>query len=103
GRAMQYYQQALRIQPDYERAIEGIARIHLRRGNASEAVSFVQPLAEQWQRNLHIQAILGDVLVNANRPEEAIAAARRALRRDERFVPAMVVLVKANLRLERDE
>lgn len=103
GRAMQYYQQALGVQPDYERAIEGIARIHLRRGNASEAVSFVQPLAEEWQRNLHIQAILGDVLVHANRPEEAIAAARRALRRDERFVPAMVVLVKANLQLERRE
>lgn len=103
GRAMQFYQQALRIQADYERAIEGIARIHLRRGNASEAVSFVQPLAQQWQRNLHIQAILGDVLVAANRPEEGIAAARLALRRDERFVPAMVVLVKANLRLDRDE
>lgn len=103
GRAMQFYQHALRIQPDYERAIEGIARIHLRRGNPSEAVSFVAPLAERWERNLHIQAILGDVLVSANRPEEAIAAARRALRRDERFVPAMIVLVKANLRLERTE
>ncbi|HJL16244.1 MAG TPA: tetratricopeptide repeat protein [Sandaracinaceae bacterium LLY-WYZ-13_1] len=103
GRAMQYYQQALRIQADYERAIEGIARIHLRRNNASEAVSFVRPLADRWERNLHIQAIYGDVLVHAGRPEEAIQAARRALRRDERFVPAMIVLVKANLRLERTE
>jgi tetratricopeptide (TPR) repeat protein len=103
GRAMQYYQQALRIQADYERAIEGIARIHLRRDNASEAVSFVRPLADRWERNLHIQAIYGDVLVHANRPEEAVQAARRALRRDERFVPAMVVMVKANLRLGRTE
>lgn len=103
GRAMQYYQQALRMQEDYERAIEGIARIHLRRNNASEAVSFVRPLADRWERNLHIQAIYGDVLVHANRPEEAVQAARRALRRDERFVPAMVVMVKANLRLERTE
>lgn len=103
GRAIQYYQQALRIQPDYERAIEGIARIHLRRGNSAEAISFVTPLAQTWERNLHIQAVLGDVLVQANRPEEAINAARRALRRDERFVPAMIVLVKANLRLGRNE
>ncbi|MBZ0120646.1 MAG: tetratricopeptide repeat protein, partial [Sandaracinaceae bacterium] len=103
ARALQYYQQALRIQPDYERAIEGIATIHIRRGNAVEAVSFVRPLAEQWVRNLHVQAVYGDVLVQANRPEEAIEAARRALRRDERFVPAMIVLVKANLRLERTE
>jgi tetratricopeptide (TPR) repeat protein len=103
GREMQYYHQALRIQPDYELAIEGIARIHVRRGNAAEAVSFVQPLAQQWERNLHIQAILGEVLVQANRPEDGIEAARRALRRDERFVPAMVVLVKANLQLGRQE
>jgi tetratricopeptide (TPR) repeat protein len=103
GRAIQLYQQALRIQADYERAIEGIARIHLRRGNPSEAINFVRPLADQWQRNLHIQAVLGDVLVQANRPDEGIQAARRALRRDERFVPAMVVLVKANLRLGRNE
>jgi tetratricopeptide (TPR) repeat protein len=103
GRAIQFYQQALRIQADYERAVEGIARIHVRRGNASEAVSFVTPIANQWERNLHLQAILGDVLVHANRPEEAIAAARRALRRDERFVPAMTVLVKANVRLGRTE
>ncbi len=103
GRALQFYQQALRIQADYERAIEGIARIHLRRGNPSEAIGFVQPLADQWQRNLHVQAVLGNVLVQANRPEEGVNAARRALRRDERFVPAMVVLVKANLRLGRNE
>lgn len=103
GRAIQFYQQALRVQPDYERAIEGIARIHLRRGNVAEAIAYVQPLAEQWQRNLHLQAVFGNVLVQANRPEEGVAAARRALRRDERFVPAMVVLVKANLRLGRTE
>lgn len=103
SQALELYQRALRIQPDYERAIQGIARIHLRRGDANRAIGFVRPLADRWVRNLHVQAIYGDVLVGANRPEEAIRAARRALRRDERFVPAMVVLVKANLRLERTE
>lgn len=101
--AIQHYERALRIQADYERAILGIARIHIRRGDAGRAVSFVRPLADQWERNLHIQAVYGDVLVAANRPEEAVQAARRALRRDERFVPAMVVLVKANLALSRNE
>src|SRR5690606_23857640 len=80
-----------------------IARIHIRRGNAAEAVSFVRPLAERWTRNLAVQAVYGDVLVAANRPEEAVQAARVALRRDERFVPAMIVMVKANLRLGRNE
>jgi len=101
--AIQHYERALRIQADYERAILGIARIYIRRGDTGRAVSFVRPLADQWERNLHVQAIYGDVLVAANRPEEAIQAARRALRRDERFVPAMVVLVKANLALSRNE
>ncbi len=103
SQALEFYQRALRMQADYERAILGIARIYLRRGDSARAVSFVRPLAERWERNLHVQAIYGDVLVGANRPEEAIEAARRALRRDERFVPAMVVLVKANLSLSRNE
>ncbi|MGE0792350.1 MAG: tetratricopeptide repeat protein [Sandaracinaceae bacterium] len=103
NQAISFYEQSLRIQADYERAIEGIARIYLRRGEAARAISFVQPLADRWVRNLYVQAVYGDVLVSANRPEEAITAARRALRRDERFVPAMVVLVKANLRLGRTE
>jgi len=103
SQALEFYQRSLRMQADYERAILGIARIYLRRGDSGRAVSFVRPLAERWQRNLHVQAIYGDVLVGANRPEEAIQAARRALRRDERFVPAMVVLVKANLSLSRNE
>lgn len=98
-RAEQYYRQALTIQPDYERAAEGIVTLMVRRGNATGAVSFMEPLARQWVRNLHIQAIYGEALIHANRPAEAITAARAALRRDERFVPAMIVLVKANLRM----
>ncbi|MGF1467783.1 MAG: tetratricopeptide repeat protein [Sandaracinaceae bacterium] len=103
GRALQFYQQALQIQADYERAIEGIAMVYLRRGEQSRAVSFVEPLADRWIRNLAVQAVFGTVLVLADQPERAITIARRALRRDERYVPAMVVLAKANLRLGRTE
>src|SRR5262249_41955174 len=103
NRAIQYYQQSLRIQPDYERAVAGIATIYIRRGSTDQAIGFVRPLAGQWTRNLALQAVYGDVLVQANQPEQGIEAARGALRRDERFVPAMIVLVKANLRLGRTE
>lgn len=102
-RAIQFYRQALRAQPDYERAARGIVTIELRRRNNSAAVSFMRDLAQRWERNLELTAIYGDVLVSADRPEEAIETARRALRRDERFVPAMIVLVKANLALGRTE
>ncbi len=101
--ALTYYRQSLRIQPDYELAIEGIVTIYLRRGDESGAVSFVQPLATQYVRNLRVTAIYGEALVAAGRFEEAITAARGALRRDERFVPAMIVLIKAAHGMGRNE
>jgi tetratricopeptide (TPR) repeat protein len=103
GRALEYYQRALRILPDYERAAQGIVTIHIRRGNVPQAVSFIEPLAQQWVRNLYLQAIYAEVLVHANRADDAVAAARTALRRDERFVPAMVAIIKASLKQGRTE
>lgn len=101
--ALTFYRQSLRIQPDYELAIDGIVTIMIRRGDAAGAVSFVQPIATQYVRNLRVTAIYGEALVEANRFPDAITAARGALRRDERFVPAMIVLIKANIGLTRTE
>jgi tetratricopeptide (TPR) repeat protein len=101
--ALTFYRQALRIQPDYELAIDGIVTIYIRRGDAAGAVSFVQPLATQYVRNLRVTAIYGEALVAAGRQQDAITAARGALRRDERYVPAMIVLIKANISLGRTE
>jgi Flp pilus assembly protein TadD len=66
-------------------------------------VSFVEPIANQWQRNLYLQAIYADVLVRADRVDEAERVARRALSRDERFVPAILALAKASDRRGRKE
>ncbi len=101
--ALQYYERTLSMQPDYERAAEGIALIHLRQNNPDQALAVVTPLAQRWQRNLHLQALKAVVLVQAGKPEEAMEAARFALQRDERFVPAMLAIVKASLRLGRKE
>jgi tetratricopeptide (TPR) repeat protein len=101
--AITHYRAALRIQPDYELALDGIVAIRVRQGRASEAVTFVEPIARQYVRNLAVQAIYGEALVHANRAQDAITAARAALRRDERFVPAMIVLIKANIALHRTE
>ena len=103
NRAIDYYRRALRIQADYELAAEGIVTIHLRRGSAPDAIAFIQPLAQRYERNLHLQALFAEALVQAGRPDEAEAAARRALRRDERFVPAMIAMIKASLRRGRNE
>lgn len=98
NRALEYYRQALRLQADYERAAEGICTIHIRRGSVPDALAFIEPLARQWVRNLALQALYAEMLVAADRYDDAVTAARAALRRDERFVPAMIALVKANLK-----
>jgi len=98
NRAVEYYRQALRLQPDYERAAEGITTIYVRRGAVADALAFVEPLARQWVRNLALQALYAEMLVASDRNDDAITAARAALRRDERFVPAMIAIVKASLK-----
>ena len=103
NRAMEYYRQALRILSDYERAAEGIVTIHLRQNRTSEALSFVEPLARANPTNLHLQALYAEVLVHAERFDQAWSAARAALRCDERFVPALTALVKASIKQGRDE
>ena len=103
NRALDDYRRALRILPGYERAAEGIVAVHVRRGSVPEAIAFVQPLARQFPTNLHLQALYAEVLVKAGRMDDAWAAARRALRCDERFVPAMIALIKASLHQGRDE
>ncbi|MDD9945114.1 MAG: tetratricopeptide repeat protein [Myxococcales bacterium] len=103
NQALAYYRKALSIQPDYERAAEGIVRLHLRRRDVNSALRAVEPLAKRWVRNLHIQAIYAEVLVTADRLDQAEEVARKALRRDERSVPAMLALARSSLKRGRKE
>jgi tetratricopeptide (TPR) repeat protein len=103
NQAQQAYARALKIQPDFEDAVEGMVSIDLRQGAPEQAVAHAQPVATQWERNLWLQAILAQALVEANRLDEAEQIARKALRRDERFVPAMVALANASIRRGRLE
>ncbi len=103
SKALDWYRRSLSIQADYEKAAEGIANIYLRRGSAQQALSFIEPLAKKWERNLHLQAIYADVLAKTNRLDQADEAARKALKRDERFVPAMISLIKTSRLRGRNE
>jgi len=103
AQALDYYRRALRVQADYEESAKGVVAIYLRQGQSDRALAFMQPLAQQWERNLLLQAYYADLLVQLNRSDDAINAARAALRRDERFVPAMMSLVRANLRAGKVE
>jgi len=103
GDAINYYRRALGILPDYEPAARGIVTIQLRRGQVQEAVATVEPLANEYRTNIEMQALYAEVLVEANRLDEAWMAARRALKCNERFVPALIALVKASRAQGRDE
>ena len=103
GKAINHYRQALRLQPDYEAALRGIATIEIRRGNVDAAIAAVEPIARQYKTNLDVQAAYAEVLVHARRYEEAWQAARNALKCDERFVPALIALIKASVAQGRDE
>ena len=101
--AIDYYRKALRVQPDYEPAARGIATIELRQGDAAGAVRVVEPLARKYPTNLELQALYAEVLVDAKRYQQAWMAARKALECDERFVPALIALVKVSLAQGREE
>jgi tetratricopeptide (TPR) repeat protein len=103
NQAIDHYRKALRIQPDFERAARGMVAIHLRRGDAGEARRFAEALASQFRANLELQALFAETLVRTGRHDAAYDAARKALECDERFVPAMIAMVKASQALERKE
>jgi len=101
--ALDYYARSLRVLPDYEPAARGVATIELRRGDPKDAVAFIEPIASDYRTNLEVQALYAEVLVAAERYDEAWMAARRALKCDERFVPALIALIKASRAQGRDE
>lgn len=103
GDAMSYYRRALRVVADYEPAARGISTIQIRQNQVRAAVATVEPLANEYRANLAMQALYAELLVDAKRLDEAWMTARRALKCDERFVPALIALVKASRAQGRDE
>lgn len=101
--AIDHYRRALRVLPDYAPAVRGLTTIYVRRGQAQQALETVEPLANAHRANLEMQALYAETLVEVNRFEEAWMAARRALKCDEKFVPALVALVKVSRAQGRDE
>jgi tetratricopeptide (TPR) repeat protein len=101
--AIDYYRRALGVLPDYAPAARGLAAISMRRGRPQEALALVEPLANDYRTNLDIQALYAEMLVEVKRFDEAWMAGRRALKCDERFVPALIALTKASRAQGRDE
>lgn len=101
--AIAEYRRSLGSLPDYAPAARGIATISLRRNRAADALAVVEPIADAYRTNLDVQALYAELLVEMKRYDEAWMAARRALKCDERFVPALIALIKASRAQGRDE
>lgn len=97
------YRRSLSIQGDYELAASALANLMVRQGRLPQALEYIQRLAERYVRNVGLQVKYADLLIQSRRHEDAIRIAKAALRRDERAVPAMVVLAKAYYHLGRYE
>jgi tetratricopeptide (TPR) repeat protein len=101
--ALDYYEKAMDAQGDYEKAIRAIINEKLRLAKKDEALALIGQKANQYPTNLYVQAIYAEVLAKMRRFDEAWERARQALRCNERFIPALVALVKASLAQGRIE
>lgn len=94
--AKKYYKQAFTAQPDYGPAVAAYVMLEYKTsGSKSEALSFIEPKAKKHPDVAEIQAAYAKLLVDNGQIEKAMTAAKEALKKDERSVPAMVALAKA--------
>jgi tetratricopeptide (TPR) repeat protein len=94
--AKKYYKQAFTAQPDYGPAVAAYVMLEYKTsGSKSEALSFIEPKAKKYPDVAEIQAAYAKLLVDNGQIEKAMTAAKEALKKDERSVPAMVALAKA--------
>jgi len=95
GAADGLYTRALAMQPDYDPAVVGRARMLVRQRRIPEAVSFAAAVARANPRNALIRAEYARLLVLNNRAADAIEEARQVLRFDERSVAARLAVAEA--------
>ncbi|MBN2718374.1 MAG: tetratricopeptide repeat protein [Deltaproteobacteria bacterium] len=102
-KALNLYQQAIQKKADYYPALSAAAKLLLRYGKRDQAVQMLRTASGKASSNIKIIVLYADVLTGAQRYEEAIQVAKRALRLDERSAEAMLQIGKANLRMGRLE
>ncbi|MBN2527283.1 MAG: tetratricopeptide repeat protein [Deltaproteobacteria bacterium] len=102
-KALNYYQISIEKKGDYLPAVSAAAKILLRYGKAEQAVQTVHSASSKSPGNIKLLILYSDVLVSAQRYDDAIRMAKRALRIDERSAMAMLQIGKANLKMGRIE
>ncbi len=101
GEAVEHYQQALRLKPDYELAIVGLARAYRGLGRTEDAVPGYRRFLEHDPANAQVRFELAQMLLDAKQTATAEAELQLLLQRE----PSMAVARHAlgAVRLERGQ
>ena len=90
------FQRALDLAPDSPEVLHLSAYVGRYAGRAEEALARVARAEAMDPLNPSLPALAGQILVQLDRQDQAIAAARRALALEDGFVPALRVLATAH-------
>jgi tetratricopeptide (TPR) repeat protein len=103
GAAQNFFEEALRLNPDFTPALVSLTRLMLRRGKPGLAIQVAERYVSERPDNLdHVSARL-QVLVQMGRYEDVIRDAKEVLRKDERNVQAMISMATAYRELGKHE
>jgi len=101
--AIQSYKESLSKNPGFTPALENLAMVHLRRGDASEASAIVQEYIDERPDDIDHRTVQLEIMLYKGQYQDAVRRAKSLLRRDETNVRAMLGLARANYWMERSE
>lgn len=100
--ATQALQSALDLDPDYPRAVLGMAVVRLRQGRFSEAQSMAEQLLDKMQRGpAEAQIVVVRALLGLDKTQEAVEFANAALKQHPRNAPLYFVIGDAQMSLHQ--
>lgn len=99
--ALAAYRKALTIVPDYEPTIAAHALLQARRGQSSEAESFLESRRIKMPNSAVVLATLAEVKSMARDTASAQRLAQEALKKDPSCAPAMVTIARDHYRNRR--
>jgi Tfp pilus assembly protein PilF len=101
GSAIQSYENALSLVPDYELAIMGLTQLYIRLGRVADAERFLNSQRTRAPRSAAVLAALGEVKSVQKDSAAAQDFAQQALKIEPDYRPAMVVLARDHYRTRR--
>jgi len=93
--AMNFWQESLRLNPEFSPSLENMCRTYVREGKANIALNTVDTHVRQSPNNARHANVRMMVLLALGRHEDVIREAKALLKKDERDIRAMVNLASA--------